>query len=117
MLEREALALAAAESARLPFANGQRPLIAYPQKRALLVMTERPVQLETPFHIFNDTVFTPNDAFFVRWHLADVPTSVDGTAFRIRVHGRVKRPLELDLGSPQEGLRCSGTCCRLRMLG
>jgi sulfite dehydrogenase len=99
LLEREALALAAAESARLPFANGQRPLIAYPQKRALMVMTERPVQLETPFHMFTDAVFTPNDAFFVRWHLADVPTSVDGTAFRIRVHGRVKRPLELDLAA------------------
>ncbi|MGA8049643.1 MAG: oxidase, partial [Burkholderiales bacterium] len=42
-------ALAAAEQmVTLPIANGARRFAAYPQKRPLIVMTERPVQLETP---------------------------------------------------------------------
>ena len=72
-------------------------------------MTARPVQLETPFSYFDemgaatgDNVFTPNDAFFVRWHLAGVPTTVDGAAFRIKVHGLVKEPLSLGVADLQK---------------
>ena len=79
------------------FANGDRPLVAFPQKRALMVLTPRPPQLETPFSVFDEGVFTPNDAFFVRWHLADIPTSVDGTKHRIRVTGMVGKTLSLSL--------------------
>src|SRR5436305_1278232 len=68
---------AAAESYTLPFANGQRPLVQYPQKRPLIVLTARPPQLETPWDVFNEGVVTPNDAFFVRYHLAGVPTNID----------------------------------------
>ena len=81
----------------LPFARGHRPLVAFPQKRPLMVMTTRPPQLETPFHIFNDNIFTPNDAFFVRWHLANIPSSVDLNTFRLTVRGRVKQSLSLTL--------------------
>lgn len=45
-----------AESVELPFANGTRPLVAFPQKRPLLVLTPRPPQLETPFSVFDDGV-------------------------------------------------------------
>ncbi len=86
----------------LPFANGERPVAAYPQKRALIVQTTRPPQLETPFALFDDGAFTPNDAFFVRWHLAGIPQSVDASAHRISVTGAVNRELSLslkDLGS------------------
>ena len=72
-----------AQSVQLPFANGQRPLVAFPQKRPLLLLTPRPPQLETPFAIFDEGVFTPNDAFFVRWHIANTPQSIDATAHRI----------------------------------
>ena len=82
----------------LPFANGSRPLVAYPQKRPLMLMTPRPPQLETPFSIFDDGAFTPNDAFFVRWHLAGIPESVDASAHRIAVTGAVERELSLSLG-------------------
>jgi sulfite dehydrogenase (cytochrome) subunit A len=82
----------------LPFANGSRELMAFPQKRPLIVMTPRPPQLETPFAIFDDGVFTPNDAFFVRWHLAGIPQSVDATTHRILVTGAVQRELTLTLG-------------------
>lgn len=81
----------------LPFARGRRPLVAFPQKRPLMVMTTRPPQLETPFHIFDENIFTPNDAFFVRWHLANIPSSVDPSTFRLTIRGRVNQPLSLSL--------------------
>jgi sulfite dehydrogenase (cytochrome) subunit A len=82
----------------LPFANGERELIAYPQKRPLIRLTTRPPQLETPFGVFSEGVITPNDAFFVRYHLSDIPTSVNPDTYRIKVGGKVKTPLELSLG-------------------
>jgi sulfite dehydrogenase len=86
----------AEETVQLPMANGTRQIAKFPQKRPLIVLTERPVQLETPLSMFSD-VYTPNDAFFVRWHLSSVPTSIDGAAFRMKVHGTVKTPIELGL--------------------
>jgi sulfite dehydrogenase len=81
----------------LPFENGERELVAYPQKRPLIRLTTRPPQLETPFSVFNEGVLTPNDAFFVRYHLSDIPTVVDPATFRVRVHGKVATPLTLSL--------------------
>src|SRR4051794_3695775 len=66
-----------AKSIKMPFANGDRELVTYPQKRAMIRLTTRPPQLETPFEVFNGGVLTPNDAFFVRYHLAGVPTAID----------------------------------------
>jgi DMSO/TMAO reductase YedYZ molybdopterin-dependent catalytic subunit len=87
----------AAESVRLPFANGERPLARYPQKRPLIVVTQRPPQLETPFEVYNEGIVTPNDAFFVRYHLAGVPNDIDATTWRLSVKGRVQTPLSLSL--------------------
>ncbi len=81
----------------LPFGNGERPLVKYPQKRALLQMTARPPQLETPFSVFNEGVITPNDAFFVRYHLADIPLSIDPDTFRIEIKGKVDRPMSVSI--------------------
>src|SRR6478735_11042785 len=72
----------AADSVTLPFGAGERTLVKYPQKRPLIQMTARPPQLETPFSVFDEGVITPNDAFFVRYHLAGIPTSIDPEAFR-----------------------------------
>jgi DMSO/TMAO reductase YedYZ molybdopterin-dependent catalytic subunit len=81
----------------LPMQNGERPLVAFPQKRPLILLTPRPPQLETPMAVFDQGVVTPNDAFFVRWHLANIPQSVDAAAHRIAVTGAVKSPLSLSL--------------------
>jgi sulfite dehydrogenase len=81
----------------LPFQNGERDLVAYPQKRPLIMLTARPPQLETPFSVFNESVLTPNDAFFVRYHWSGIPTSVDVHTYRIKVTGHVNTPLELSL--------------------
>ena len=87
--------LAATESQ--PFGNGTRELVAYPQKRPLMRITTRPPHLETPFAIFNDGAITPNDAFFVRYHLAGIPLSVDLTTYRLKVGGKVSKELSLSM--------------------
>jgi sulfite dehydrogenase len=101
-----ALALAATPLATLAapdtgegvsFAAGPRPLVKYPGKRALISVTTRPPHLETPFAVFNEGPITANDAFFVRYHLANIPTSIDPVAYRLAVKGRVKTPLSLSL--------------------
>lgn len=71
-------------------------LVRYPQKTDLILLTDRPPQLETPLHYFL-TDLTPNDAFFVRWHLPGIPTSVDTKTFRLEVSGKVQKPLSLSL--------------------
>src|SRR5678815_31949 len=82
---------------RLPFENGERELVKYPQTRPLIRLTSRPPQLETPFAVFNEGVLTPNDAFFVRYHLANIPTEIDGEKFRVEVKGKVNTPLNLSV--------------------
>ena len=91
------LASAADETVTLPIDNGERPLIAYPGKRALIRLTTHPPQLETPFSVFNEGVITPNDAFFVRYHLADIPLSIDPEAFRVTIQGKVDKVLSHSL--------------------
>lgn len=90
----------AADSLRLPFENGERPLVKYPQKRPLLRLTTRPPQLETPFRVFNESLLTPNDAFFVRYHLTNSPPRPEqlqpGT-FRLAIKGAVGTPLTLSV--------------------
>ena len=87
----------ALDTVTLPFGNGERPLVKYPQKRMLIGQTSRPPQLETPFSVFNDGPITPNDAFYVRYHLADIPYNIDPDKFTLAVKGKVARPLELSL--------------------
>jgi DMSO/TMAO reductase YedYZ molybdopterin-dependent catalytic subunit len=87
----------ALDTVKLPFDNGERPLVTYPQKRPMIGLTSRPPQLETPFSIFNDGPITPNNAFFVRYHLADVPLNIDPDTFTLEVKGKVDRPLKLSL--------------------
>src|SRR5438046_511454 len=78
---------AQAGSIDLPMINGHRNLVAFPEKRPLIVLTTRPPQLETPFEVFNEGVITPNDTFFVRYHNAGIPTAVDADKHLIKVGG------------------------------
>jgi sulfite dehydrogenase len=90
-------ALAALDSVTLPFANGERPMVKYPQKIPMLGLTSRPPQLETPFSVFNAGPITPNNAFFVRYHLADLPYDLDPDKFTLDVKGKVDKPLRLSM--------------------
>jgi DMSO/TMAO reductase YedYZ molybdopterin-dependent catalytic subunit len=88
---------ALADTVTLPFENGERPLVKYPQKRMMIGQTSRPPQLETPFSVFNESVITPNDAFFVRYHLADIPLDIDPDKYSVEIKGKVDKPLKLSL--------------------
>jgi DMSO/TMAO reductase YedYZ molybdopterin-dependent catalytic subunit len=88
----------AAATVEMPFENGARKLVAYPEKRPLIVLTSRPPQLETPFQIFNEGLITPNDAFFVRYHHAGIPVSIDGDKHVIEIGGNaIDEPLRLSM--------------------
>lgn len=79
-----------------PHWNSVGPYISEPQKVPLLLLTDRPVQLETPRHYFR-TAFTLNEAFYVRWHLEGIPNTVDLKEWRLRLEGDVERPLAFSL--------------------
>jgi DMSO/TMAO reductase YedYZ molybdopterin-dependent catalytic subunit len=102
---------------RLPLPGGpdERPMTtAFPQKGALILQRTRPPLLETPFEVFDQSVFTPNDRFFVRWHWALIPTEVNIDAFRLAVRGHVNRNLSLSLNDilalPQMELAAVNQC-------
>lgn len=76
--------------------SDNRRMARFPEKREMVLLTDRAPQLETPMHYFRQNL-TPNDAFFVRWHLAGIPTRVDTNIFRLQVDGHVQRPLSLSL--------------------
>lgn len=63
----------------------------------LILHTERPPQLETRLRHFQSDL-TPNDAFFVRWHLAEIPSAIDLRTFRLEVGGHVNQTLSLSMG-------------------
>ena len=73
-----------------------RPLVRYPEKTDLILLTSRPAQLETPMRYFAQAL-TPNDAFFVRYHIYPTPATVDLATWRLRVGGIVERTLELSM--------------------
>lgn len=82
----------------LPGGPDERPLTAaFPQKGRMILQRTRPPLLETPFDVFDEGVFTPNDRFYVRWHWAVIPEQVDVAAFRLSVRGHVEHPVSLSL--------------------
>lgn len=77
-------------------------LVRFPEKTDLILRTDRPPQLETPLRYFRQDM-TPNDAFYVRWHLEGIPTSVDLATFQLRVEGHVQKPLQLSIDEVKDG--------------
>ena len=77
-----------------PYWNGVNPFVSYPQKLPLLRITDRGIQLETPRPYFL-TPFTPNAAFYVRYHLDLIPNAIDLSTWRLSLEGNVERPLHL----------------------
>jgi sulfite dehydrogenase (cytochrome) subunit A len=92
-----ALEALAADTVTMPFENGVRPLVKYPQKRPMIGLTSRPPQLETPFSVFNEGAITPNDAFFVRYHLSGVPYYLDPDTYSLEIKGKVDKAIKLSL--------------------
>jgi DMSO/TMAO reductase YedYZ molybdopterin-dependent catalytic subunit len=89
----------------LPGGPDTRPITTkFPQKSSMILQRTRPPLLETPWEVFDKGVFTPNNQFYVRWHWAGIPTSVDVSTFRLAVHGHVERTLSLTLDDLLHGL-------------
>src|SRR5205807_3525324 len=84
-----------------PHWNSVGPYVGEPQKAPLIGLTDRPVQLETPRSYFR-SVFTPNDAFYVRWHLPDIPNRVDLAEWGLKIEGNVNKPLTLSFSELTE---------------
>jgi DMSO/TMAO reductase YedYZ molybdopterin-dependent catalytic subunit len=74
--------------------NSVGPYVTEPQKAPLILLTDRPVQLETPRHYFR-TAFTPNEAFYVRWHLDGIANAVDLKEWKLQIEGNVKQRVAL----------------------
>src|SRR6266705_1227436 len=69
----------------------------------MILQRSRTQLLETPWDVFDTGVFTPNNQFYVRWHWAGIPTSVDIDTFRLTVHGHVQRTVSLTLKDMLDG--------------
>ena len=65
--------------------RGSAVLDALPGKKPLIKLSYRPPNYETPIEYFR-TAITPNDAFFVRYHLSDIP-EVDAKTWKLAVGG------------------------------
>lgn len=82
----------------LPGGNSDRPVTdAFPGKGRMILQRIHPPLLETPMEVFDKSVFTPNDQFYVRWHWADIPTSINVDSFRLEVSGHVDKPISISL--------------------
>jgi sulfite dehydrogenase len=60
-------------------------LDALPGKKPLIKLSYRPPNYETPIQYFR-TEITPNDAFFVRYHMSNIP-EVDAASWKVAVGG------------------------------
>jgi hypothetical protein len=55
------------DNLELPGGPNRRDLTtAFPQKGQMILQRSRPPLLETPIEVFDSSIFTPNDRFFVR---------------------------------------------------
>ena len=65
--------------------EGAAAMETLPGKKPLIKLSYRPPNYESPLDYF-DTPITPNDRFYVRYHLSDIP-SIDAKTYKIAVGG------------------------------
>lgn len=66
--------------------RGEAVMEALPNKKPLIKLSYRPPNYESPLENFR-TAITPNDSFFVRYHLADIPDVADLKDWKLDVGG------------------------------
>ncbi len=79
-----------------PVDNRKVSDIAFPEKRPLITYSDRPPLLETPRGVFTSAL-TPNDLFFVRWHMPVIPKYIDPDTFFISINGLVEKEIRVSL--------------------
>ncbi|MEA2737698.1 MAG: hypothetical protein QOH05_1005, partial [Acetobacteraceae bacterium] len=111
----------ALESTRIPaeLPDGAREIASFvnlPDRRRMLRLVDRPPNYATPVNVFTDAV-TPNDRFFVRYHLAGVPSardmddwslSIGGDAVGTSVRLRLSDLLDLPSNEVLSVCQCAG---------
>ena len=84
-----------------------------PGKEPLIKLSYRPPNYETPLSHFTSE-FTPNESFFVRYHLAGIPEEIDGAQWKLKIGGEgVGKPLEMslsDLRSSFDAVEIAAVC-------
>jgi sulfite dehydrogenase (cytochrome) subunit A len=91
----------------------ENQMVTAPGKKPLRLLSDRPPNLETPLKYFLYDL-TPNDVFFVRWHLSGLPTAIGEDTFRLRIGGNVNRTLSLsmnDLRTKFQPYSVTALCC------
>jgi sulfite dehydrogenase len=83
----------AAQAAGVPVSPGipagaaaEAALEALPGKKPLIRLSYRPPNYESPLDYFR-TPITPNDQFFIRYHLSNIPETIDPATYRIEIGG------------------------------
>jgi DMSO/TMAO reductase YedYZ molybdopterin-dependent catalytic subunit len=88
-------------------------LEALPGKKPLIKLSYRPPNYETPLSYFSSE-FTPNESFFVRYHLAGIPEEIDVAKWQLKIGGEgAGKPLELsvnELRSDFEPVEVAAVC-------
>jgi sulfite dehydrogenase (cytochrome) subunit A len=84
------------EAASQPKDGQKLSQVAFPQKRPMITYSDRPPLLESPRDVFSQAI-TPNDQFFVRWHMPEIPTHIDLKEYRLKVNGEVEKELSFTL--------------------
>ncbi len=84
------------EAASQPKTGQKISEVAFPQKRPMITYSDRPPLLESPRSVFAQAI-TPNDQFFVRWHMPEIPTHVDLKEYRLKIDGEVENELSFTL--------------------
>ena len=101
---KNSIAAAAALSATSAFAgvtgqprdNRKISDVAFPEKRPMITYSDRPPLLESPREVFAQAI-TPNDQFFVRWHMPEIPQHIDPDTYTITIDGLVDKPYKITL--------------------
>ena len=78
-----------------PYWTSPGQLATYPQKAPLILLTDRPVQLETPAPIFSFDLHTQRRVFCPVASSDHSSNAVDLKEWRLHVEGNVERPLAL----------------------
>ena len=74
----------------------EEQLVKLAGKKPLRLLSDRPPNFETPLKYFLLDL-TPNNVFFVRWHLSGLPSAVNEDTFRLRIGGNVSKRLALSM--------------------
>ncbi len=100
---RHALAAGAPVAPGVPAGTrAEATLAALPGKKKLIRLSDMPPNYETPVSYFTDTI-TPNDAFFVRYHLADIP-EVTLSEWKLSIGGdAAEHPVQYDMAALKGG--------------